>query len=288
MEQYVKLAGHVLEKGIMKDNRTKIRTKSVFGYQMRFDLKEGFPLVTTKRVHMKSIIHELLWFISGSTNIRYLVDHGVRIWNEWPFERYRSSVGYAGETIEQFVERIKKDDEFAAEHGDLGPVYGAQWRNFNGVDQLREVLVSLKENPDSRRMIVSAWNPPELDRMALAPCHAFMQFYVSGKDLSLHLYQRSADVFLGVPFNIASYALLLEMVAHVTGYRASSLIHSLGDAHIYENHFEQMEKQLKRDVRKLPTLKLDPWVKNLFDFTYEDIVIEDYHPHPAIKGKVAI
>lgn len=288
MEQYVKLATHVLEKGIMKDNRTKIRTKSVFGYQMRFDLKEGFPLVTTKRVHVKSIIHELLWFISGSTNIRYLVDHGVRIWNEWPFERYRRSVGYAGETIEQFVERIKKDDEFAAEYGDLGPVYGAQWRNFNGVDQLREVLVSLKENPDSRRMIVSAWNPPELNRMALPPCHAFMQFYVSGKDLSLHIYQRSADVFLGVPFNIASYALLLEMVAHVTGYRASSLIHSLGDAHIYENHFEQMEKQLKRDIRKLPTLKLDPRVKDLFDFTYEDIVIEDYHPHPAIKGKVAI
>jgi thymidylate synthase len=288
MDQYLKLVSHVFEHGVMKDNRTKIRTKSIFGYQMRFDLKDGFPLLTTKRVHAKSMIYELLWFISGSTNIRYLVDHGVKIWNAWPYDRYRRSDDFAGETIDAFIARIKSDDDFAARYGDLGPVYGAQWRNFNGVDQLKDVLVSLKENPDSRRIIVSAWNPPELNRMALAPCHAFMQFYVNGKDLSLHLYQRSADVFLGVPFNIASYALLLEMVAHVTGYRASTLIHTLGDAHIYENHFEQMKKQLTRDVRKLPRLVLNERVKNLFDFTYEDIVIKDYHPHPAIKGEVAI
>ncbi|MFP4178013.1 MAG: thymidylate synthase [Acholeplasmataceae bacterium] len=288
MDQYLKLAAHVLEKGVMKDNRTGIRTKSIFGYQLCFDLKEGFPLLTTKRVHARSIIHELLWFISGSTNIRYLVEQGVRIWNEWPYERYRRSADYAGETLAAFVERIKEDDEFAARYGDLGPVYGAQWRDFNGIDQLKEVLVLLKEDPDSRRMIISAWNPPELKRMALPPCHAFMQFYTSGNDLSLHLYQRSADVFLGVPFNIASYALLLEMVAHVSGYRASTLIHSLGDAHIYENHFAQVEEQLKRTPRKLPTIRLNPRVKDLFDFTYEDIVIENYHPHPAIRGKVAV
>lgn len=288
MDQYLKLAKHILEHGVMKDNRTTIRTKSVFGYQMRFDLDRGFPLLTTKRVHVKSIIHELLWFISGSTNIKYLVDHGVRIWNEWPYERYRASDDYQEESLEEFVIRIEKDEEFAQKHGDLGPIYGAQWRNFNGIDQIREVLRQLKHDPDSRRMIVTAWNPAELSQMALAPCHAFMQFYVSGNDLSLHLYQRSADVFLGVPFNIASYALLLTMVAHVTGYHASTLIHSLGDAHIYENHYEQVEKQLKRPVRKLPTLELNPKVKSLFDFTYEDIVIKDYHPHPAIKGKVAV
>lgn len=288
MDQYLKLVSHILDSGVMKDNRTKIRTKSIFGYQMRFDLDDGFPLLTTKRIHTKSIIHELLWFISGSTNIKYLVDHGVRIWNEWPYERYRKSSEYAGETLDMFVEKIKSDEDFAVRHGDLGPIYGAQWRHFNGVDQIEELLVSLKENPNSRRMIVSAWNPAELEAMALAPCHAFMQFYVSGNDLSLHLYQRSADVFLGVPFNIASYALLLKMVAHVTGYHALTLIHSLGDAHIYENHFEQMEKQLKRDVRKLPTLELDKRVTDLFAFTYDDIVIKDYRPHPAIKGDVAV
>jgi len=253
-----------------------------------FDLKDGFPLLTTKKVHLKSIIHELLWFIKGDTNIKYLVDHDVRIWNEWPYETFKKSKDYQGETMDEYVNKIKEDEAFARIHGDLGPVYGAQWRNFNGVDQLQYILGELKENPNSRRMILSAWNPAEIKSMALPPCHTLIQFYVADSKLSLQLYQRSADIFLGVPFNIASYALLLMMVAQVTGYDVGEFIHTLGDAHIYQNHVEQIELQLSRTPRERPIMKLNPNIKSLFDFTFNDFELINYHPHPAIKGKVAI
>ena len=288
MKPYLDLCRHVMEHGAFKMDRTKTGTKSVFGYQMRFDLKDGFPLLTTKKVHMKSIIHELLWFIKGDTNIKYLVDHDVRIWNDWPYETFKKSSDYRHESMEDYVQKIKDDPIFAQKHGDLGPVYGAQWRNFNGVDQLQYILDELKNNPQSRRMILSAWNPAEIHAMALPPCHTLIQFYVANQRLSLQLYQRSADIFLGVPFNIASYALLLMMVAQVTGYEVGEFVHTLGDAHIYQNHFEQIKLQLSREPKKRPILKLNPHVKSLFDFTFEDIELQDYHPHPAIKGKVAV
>jgi thymidylate synthase len=269
-------------------DRTKTGTKSVFGYQMRFDLNEGFPLLTTKKVHLKSIIHELLWFISGDTNIKYLVDNGVRIWNEWPYEIYKKSKDYQGESMVEYVEKIKKDADFASKYGDLGPVYGAQWRNFNGVDQLKYILNELNDNPNSRRMILSAWNPSEIHSMALPPCHTLIQFYVADNKLSLQLYQRSADIFLGVPFNIASYALLLMMVAQVTGFELGEFVHTLGDAHIYQNHFDQINLQLSRQPKQLPKMMINPNVKSLFDFTFDDFELKDYHPHPVIKGKVAI
>lgn len=288
MKPYLDLCQFVLEHGITKMDRTKTGTKSVFGYQMRYDLSEGFPLLTTKKVHLKSIIHELLWFIQGDTNIKYLVDHDVKIWNEWPYEAFKKSSDYQGETMEAYVEKIKSDEDFAKKHGDLGPVYGAQWRNFNGVDQLQFILDEIKHNPNSRRMILSAWNPAEIKNMALPPCHTLIQFYVAEGKLSLQLYQRSADIFLGVPFNIASYALLLMMVAQVTDLEVGEFVHTLGDAHIYLNHLEQIELQLSRTPRKRPHMVINPDVKSLFEFKFEDFELKNYDPYPAIKGKVAV
>lgn len=288
MKQYHDLVEHVFNNGHRKDDRTNTGTISTFGYQMRFDLKEGFPLLTTKKVFYKAIIYELLWFIKGDTNIKYLVDHGVKIWNEWPYENFKKHSSYQGETLEEYVNKIKTDANFAREHGDLGPVYGAQWRNFNGVDQLAQVINLIKHQPESRRMILSAWNPAEINNMALPPCHTLIQFYVSNQKLSLQLYQRSGDIFLGIPFNIASYALLLEMVAQVTNLEVGEFVHTIGDAHIYINHIDQLKLQLKREIRPLPTLKLNPNIKDLEDFTFEDIEIIGYDPHPPIKGVVAV
>jgi len=288
MKPYLELCQHVLTHGIKKMDRTGTGTLSVFGYQMRFDLAEGFPLLTTKKVHLKSIIHELLWFIKGDTNIKYLVDHDVRIWNDWPYEAFKNSSDYQGETMDEYVQKIKTDLLFAEKHGDLGPVYGAQWRNFNGVDQLQFILDEIKNNPNSRRMILSAWNPKEIKNMALPPCHTLIQFYVADGKLSLQLYQRSADIFLGVPFNIASYALLLMMVAQVTGLETGEFVHTLGDAHIYLNHVEQIQLQLTRTPRKRPTMVINPNVSSLFDFTFDDFILTAYDPYPAIKGKVAV
>ena len=264
MKQYLDLLRHVMEHGTMKADRTGTGTKSVFGYQMRFDLSDGFPLLTTKKLHLKSIIYELLWFLKGDTNVKYLQDNGVRIWNEW-----------------------------ADADGNLGPIYGKQWRawrDYNGgtIDQLSEAVETIRTNPDSRRIIVSAWNVADLPEMHLPPCHAFYQFYVADGRLSLQLYQRSADIFLGVPFNIASYALLLMMVAQVTGLEAGDFVHTLGDAHIYTNHFEQVREQLSREPRQLPVMRINPEVKSLFDFKYEDFTLENYNPHPHIKGVVAV
>lgn len=264
MQQYHDLLRHILANGTRKTDRTGTGTISVFGYQMRFDLREGFPLLTTKKVHTKSIIHELLWFIKGDTNIKYLKDNGVSIWDEW-----------------------------ADENGDLGPVYGKQWRSWAAtdgrvIDQLQDVLNQLKRSPDSRRMMVSAWNPADVPNMALPPCHALFQFYVADGKLSCQLYQRSADVFLGVPFNIASYALLTMMVAQECGYEAHEFIWTGGDTHLYLNHLEQVETQLARDFRPLPTMRLNPDVPSIFDFTYADFTLENYNPHPAIKAPVAI
>lgn len=289
MKQYLQMCKDIMERGEIKEDRTGVGTKGFFGYQARYNLEEGFPLLTTKRVYLRAIIHELLWFISGDTNIKYLVDNNVRIWNEWPYEIFKKSEEYQGETMEEFVGKIKESDEFAKKHGNLGPVYGKQWRDFFGVDQVLSVIDQIKNNSNSRRIIISAWNPKELPDMALPPCHAFMQFYVSndGK-LSLQLYQRSADVFLGVPFNIASYSLLLMMVAQVTGLKPYEFIHTTGDTHIYLNHFDQINLQLSRDPRKLPTMKINPNVKSIFDFKFEDFELVDYNPHPAIKGVVAV
>ena len=274
MKQYLDLLQHINTKGVEKTDRTGTGTKSVFGYQMRFDLSKGFPLLTTKKIHLKSLIHELLWFIKGSTNIEYLQENGVKIWNEW-----------------------------ADKKGDLGPVYGHQWRNWNseGIDQIQGVIDTLKSNPNSRRMMVSAWNPSVLpdtslsfaenvknNKAALPPCHAFFQFYVAENKLSCQLYQRSADVFLGVPFNIGSYALLTMMVAQVCDYQAGDFIHTFGDVHVYSNHKEQIQEQLTRSPKPLPIMKLNRNIKNIFDFTYEDFELLNYNPHPLIKGKVAI
>ena len=264
MKQYLQLCDHVIKNGTKKEDRTGTGTISTFGYQMRFDLSEGFPLLTTKKLHTKSIIHELLWFLAGDTNVKYLQDNGVRIWNEW-----------------------------ADENGELGPVYGKQWRSWAGangetIDQIQNVLDQLKNNPDSRRMIVNAWNVAEVDNMALPPCHCLFQFYVADGKLSCQLYQRSADIFLGVPFNIASYALLTMMMAQVTGYEPGEFVHTLGDAHIYSNHLEQVKLQLTREPRKLPKMKINPEVKDLFSFTFEDFTLEEYDPHPHIKGAVSV
>ena len=264
MRQYLDLMARVLESGVSKGDRTGTGTLSVFGHQMRFDLAEGFPLVTTKKVHLRSIIHELLWLLSGDTNIGYLKANGVSIWDEW-----------------------------ADENGDLGPVYGAQWRSWRAadggtIDQISQVLAEIRANPDSRRLIVTAWNPAETQKMALPPCHILFQFYVAEERLSCHLYQRSADVFLGVPFNIASYALLTMMVAQVSGLKVGEFVHSFGDAHLYRNHLDQARLQLSRSPRPLPRMKLNPDVRSLFDFVYEDFAIEGYDPHPAIKAEVAV
>jgi thymidylate synthase len=255
-------------------------------------LAEGFPMVTTKKLHLKSILHELIWFISGDTNIRYLCQNGVRIWDDWPFATYAKSADYDGMDLRAFAARVADDAEFAAKWGDLGPVYGYQWRFWPGpngpVDQLRDVLEGIRRNPDGRRHIVSAWNPGYIDQMALPPCHAFFQFYVADGKLSCQLYQRSADIFLGVPFNIASYALLIHMMAHDLGLGVGDFVHTLGDAHIYSNHLEQVQLQLGREVRPLPTLRLNPDVKSLFDFRYEDVELLGYDPHPHIPAPVAV
>lgn len=264
MKQYLDLCKHVLENGVKKEDRTGTGTYSTFGYQMRFDLQEGFPLLTTKKLHMRSIIHELLWMLKGDTNIHYLQENGVRIWNEW-----------------------------ADENGDLGPVYGHQWRSWTSadgktIDQITDVISQIKTNPDSRRLIVNAWNVAEIDQMALPPCHCFFQFYVANGKLSCQLYQRSADIFLGVPFNIASYALLTMMIAQVCDLEPGEFVHTLGDAHIYANHIEQINLQLTREPRELPKMVINPKVKNIFDFKYEDFEIQDYHPHSHIKGVVSV
>ena len=264
MKQYLDLLDRVLKEGVQKEDRTGTGTISVFGHQMRFDLSDGFPCLTTKKLHLKSIIYELLWFLKGDTNVKYLQDNGVRIWNEW-----------------------------ADENGDLGHVYGYQWRSWpdyqgGHIDQITEVINTIKNNPDSRRMLVSAWNVADLNTMNLPPCHIFFQFYVANGKLSLQLYQRSADIFLGVPFNIASYALLLQMVAQVTGLQPGEFIHTFGDAHIYQNHLEQVKLQLSREPRKLPQMKINPEVKDIFDFKFEDFELVNYDPHPHIAGKVAV
>ena len=264
MKQYLELLQEIMDRGTVKKDRTGVGTKSIFGHQMRFDLSEGFPLLTTKKVHLRSIIHELLWFISGDTNIGYLHDNKVSIWDEW-----------------------------ADENGDLGPVYGKQWRSWQtpdgrSIDQLSQVIETIRNNPDSRRMIVCAWNPSDVDKMALPPCHCFFQFYVADGKLSCQLYQRSADTFLGVPFNIASYALLTMMIAQVCGLQPGEFVHTTGDTHIYLNHFDQVREQLSREPRPLPVMKLNPEVKSIFDFRYEDFTLEGYDPWPAIKAPVAV
>ncbi|MRX46100.1 thymidylate synthase [Pedobacter puniceum] len=264
MKQYLDLMRHVLENGTQKHDRTGTGTISVFGYQMRFNLEEGFPMVTTKKLHLKSIIHELIWFLSGDTNIKYLKDNGVRIWDEW-----------------------------ADENGNLGPVYGSQWRSWptpdgRHIDQISQIINQIKNNPDSRRIIVSAWNVAEIENMALPPCHSFFQFYVADGKLSCQLYQRSADIFLGVPFNIASYALLTMMVAQVCDLKPGDFVHTLGDAHLYNNHLEQTKLQLSREPRPLPTMQINPEVKDIFSFKYEDFTLLNYDPHPHIKAEVAV
>ncbi|MDO4377688.1 MAG: thymidylate synthase [Erysipelotrichia bacterium] len=290
MKQYLDMCRYVLENGQKRDDRTKTGTISVFGYQTRYNLNDGFPLLTTKKVYLKAVIYELLWFISGSTNIQPLVKNKVRIWNEWPFSKYQKSDCYQNETIEEFVEKIINNDEFAQKWGDLGPVYGKQWRDFMGVDQLSEVIESIKTNPFSRRHIMVAYNPAEVDQMALPPCHAFVQFYVSAdnKKLSLQLYQRSADLFLGVPFNIASYSLLLMMVAQVCGLQPYEMVHTFGDLHIYNDHIDLIKQQLEREPRPLPKVIINPEIKNIDDFCYDDFKIVGYDPYPAIKGKVSV
>lgn len=292
MKQYLDMCRYILEHGEDRPDRTGTGTRSVFGYQIRYDLREGFPLLTTKKMYLRPIAEELLWFIKGDTNIKYLVDRNVKIWNEWPYEDFKKSEDFNGETLEEFVEKIKNDDDFAKKHGNLGPVYGAQWRNFNneGTDQLMKLIDSLKNNPFSRRHIISAWNPSQVDEMALPPCHTLMQFYVSSdkKYLSCQLYQRSADTFLGVPFNIASYALLTCMLAQVCGYEPKEFIHTIGDVHIYKNHFDVVKTQIEREPLPLPRLVLNKDIDNLFDFKIEDIKLEGYQSHGPLKGKVSV
>jgi thymidylate synthase len=292
LKQYLDMCRYILEHGEDRPDRTGTGTRSVFGYQTRYDLREGFPLLTTKKMYLRPIAEELLWFIKGDTNIKYLVDRNVKIWNEWPYEDFKKSEDFNGETLEEFVEKIKNDDEFAKKHGNLGPVYGAQWRNFNneGTDQLVKLIDSLKNNPFSRRHIISAWNPSQVDEMALPPCHTLMQFYVSSdqKYLSCQLYQRSADTFLGVPFNIASYALLTCMLAQVCGYEPKEFIHTIGDAHIYKNHFDVVKTQIEREPLPLPHLVLNKDIDNLFDFKIEDIKLEGYQSYGPLKGKVSV
>ena len=301
MKQYLDLMRHIRDTGVKKEDRTGTGTLSVFGYQMRFDLAEGFPLVTSKKVHLKSILHELLWFIRGDTNIRYLVENGVGIWNDWPYQSWLRETGQDQDYVmcspewkakmKEFIERIKTDADFAAQYGDLGPVYGHQWRNFEGVDQLAQLVDDIKTNPDSRRLIVSAWNPkdiPVMVKSGLPPCHSLFQFYVINGRLSCQLYQRSADVFLGVPFNIASYAILTMMIAQVTGLEPGDFVHTFGDAHLYTNHMDQVEEQLSRSTFALPKLALNPNVDNLFDFVFDDFELLNYESHGPISAPVAV
>ncbi|RAP78716.1 thymidylate synthase [Paenibacillus montanisoli] len=315
-QQYLNLLRHVQKHGTKKEDRTGTGTLSVFGYQMRFDLKEGFPLLTTKRVPFKLIASELLWFIKGDTNIRYLLRHKNHIWNEWAFKKWIESEEYTGPDMTNFglrsqtdaefnllyqeqesifIRRILDDEEFARKYGDLGNVYGKQWRNWQTsqnetIDQLANVIAEIKRNPDSRRLIVTAWSPEDAtpQRSALPPCHTLFQFYVADGKLSCQLYQRSGDIFLGIPFNIASYALLTHMIAQECGLEASEFVHTIGDAHIYLNHLDQIDEQLSREGKLLPTLKLNPDVKNVFDFELDDIKLDGYEPHPSIKAPVAV
>lgn len=288
MKQYLDLIKHILKNGNQKDDRTNTGTISCFGYQMRFDLSEGFPLVTTKKTYFKGIVHELLWFIKGDTNIKYLVDNNCNIWNEWPYEKYKKTNDFQNETLQEFIEKIKNDNEFARKYGDLGPVYGKQWRNFNGIDQLKNLISEIKNNKNSRRLIISSWNPVDVPNMALPPCHSFMQFYVNNNKLSLQLYQRSADVFLGVPFNIASYSLFLHLIAQVCDLQVGDFVHTFGDCHIYLNHLDQVNLQLTRTPKKLPKIVLNKNIKSIFDFKFEDIKLEGYESWPRIKGEVAV
>ena len=315
MEQaYLELGRKILEEGNQKGDRTGTGTKSIFGHQMRFDLSQGFPLLTTKRVPFGLIKSELLWFLKGDTNIRYLLQHNNHIWDEWAFDRYIKSEDYQGPDmtdfgrrslvdkafneqyqveLETFCQKVIDDEAFALKHGDLGKVYGYQWRHWETskggfIDQIREVIEMIKTTPDSRRLIVSAWNPEDVPTMALPPCHTMFQFYVNDGRLSCQLYQRSADVFLGVPFNIASYALLTHLVAHETGLKVGDFVHTLGDAHLYNNHFEQMKEQLSREVKQVPTLILNEEKQSIFDFEMEDIRVEGYQPHPTIKAPIAV
>lgn len=300
MKQYLDLLQHIMDKGVDRDDRTGTGTRSVFGYQFRCDLSEGFPLLTTKKVFTKGIIHELLWFLAGDTNIKYLVDNDVRIWNEWPFQNYLEKNNLAekypkytpewDEQLKIFVENIKNDAEFAKTWGDLGPVYGYQWRNFNGegIDQIKKVIDTCKNNPNSRRNLVVAYNPAQADSMALPPCHSLFQFYIANNKLSCQLYQRSVDSFLGLPFNIASYSLLVHMIAQVCDLEVGDFVHTSGDLHIYHNHFDQVKEQLSRTPKALPKLKLNPEVKDIFAFKFEDFEIVDYDPDPMIKAPIAV
>jgi thymidylate synthase len=302
MKQYLELLSHIMDNGVQKNDRTGVGTKSVFGYQMRFDLQKGFPLLTTKKVFLKGIIHELIWFLKGESNIKYLVDD-VHIWNDWPFQAYLEKNNLAEKfpkysdewkaEMKNWVEKIKTDDDFAQKWGELGPVYGVQWRHWKTtdgkeIDQVQQIIDTIKNNPDSRRIILSAWNVGDIDKMALPPCHLLFQFNVANGKLSCQLYQRSADTLLGVPFNIASYALLTMMIAQACGLEAGEFVHTLGDAHIYNFHFDQVAEQLSRETRALPSMKINPEVKDIFDFKYEDFVLEHYDPHPAIKAPIAV
>lgn len=313
-QEYLNLGKKILSEGNTKNDRTNTGTKSIFGYQMRFDLAEGFPLLTTKRVPFGLIKSELLWFLRGDTNIRYLLQHNNHIWDEWAFKRYVESSEYTGpdmtdfgrrslideafnvvyqETLQEFCQKILTDEDFAEKYGDLGHVYGYQWRHWETqkggfIDQIKEVVAMIKANPDSRRLIVSAWNPEDVPTMALPPCHTLFQFYVHDNKLSCQLYQRSADVFLGVPFNIASYALLTHLIAHETGLEVGEFVHTLGDAHLYDNHLTQMKEQLTRTPRPLPTLVLNKEKQSIFDFETTDIQLLDYQPHSTIKAPIAV
>ena len=302
MQQYHDLLKHILEAGVWKDDRTGVGTYSVFGYQARFNLQDGFPLLTTKKVFTKAVIHELLWFLKGESNIQYLCQNGVRIWDDWPYAKYSKSAEFGGEDIKAFAQKIAADNDFAKKWGNLGPVYGYQWRSWpapdgKSVDQITDLIAQIKKNPYSRRLIVSAWNVPYIDQMALPPCHTMFQFYVAppnkekgetkGK-LSCQLYQRSADVFLGVPFNIASYALLTMMIAQICDLDLGDFVHTFGDVHLYSNHIDQAKLQLSRDIRPLPKMVINPEVKGIFDFKNEDFTLTDYNPHPHIAAEVAV
>jgi thymidylate synthase len=293
MQAYLDLLSHIISKGTRKEDRTGTGTLSVFGYQMRFDLAEGFPLVTTKKVHLKSIIHELLWFLKGDTNIQYLCKNKVNIWNDWPYDKFKKSTDYDGIDIKTFAQRIAENDIYAKKWGNLGPVYGYQWRNWplpdgKTFDQITNLIEQIKNRPDSRRLLVSAWNVADVEFMTLPPCHTMFQFYVADNKLSCQLYQRSADTFLGVPFNIASYALLTMMIAQVCDLELGDFIHTFGDAHIYTNHLDQVKEQLSRETRALPQMKINPMIKNIFEFKFEDFELVNYNPHPAIRGEVAV
>ncbi|MDP3734094.1 MAG: thymidylate synthase [Nanoarchaeota archaeon] len=298
MKQYLDLLQLILDEGISKKDRTGVGTRSIFSHQLHCNLEEGFPLLTTKKVFIKGVIHELLWFLNGDTNIKYLVDNDVHIWDEWAFQRYLQKNGLESayspqskqwnQKIKRFKERIKDDTNFARKWGELGPVYGKQWRDFNGIDQIANTVDVLRSDPDNRRILVSAWNPPEIKNMALPPCHVLYQFYVADNKLSCKLTQRTCDVFLGVPFNIASYALLTIMMAQVTGYKPGKFIWDGTNVHIYNNHLEQVKEQLSREPQPLPTMEPNSEVKDIFGFRYEDFILTNYNPHPVIKAPIAI